>query len=315
MKLLELRWYSDPVLHETESPVVSVLPGADPWIYPYKDGFLLAHTAHDYKSVIVKRLPDMDHLERAETLVEWKPDASCDHTELLWAPEIHQFPRISDKWFIYYAGCDGDNSNHRMYVLESVSNDPAGPYIDKGKICDKENDRWAIDMTVMDYEGSLYAFWSGWETEQGDFPQNIYCARMSDPYTVISPRVMISQPELAWEKSVAAINEGPQVLMNNGKLYIVYSADASWMPEYKLGLLEFKGGEICNPANWKKFPSPVFEQGQTEAYGPGHASFVTAPNPHIVYHHKISPTPGWERIIKSKPFTWSTEEFPQFGQP
>ena len=44
-----------------------------------------------------------------------------------------------------------------------------GKYVDKGMLFtgdalgDWENNRWAIDMTLLDHKGQLYAVWSGWE--------------------------------------------------------------------------------------------------------------------------------------------------------
>src|SRR5207244_11570310 len=98
-----------------------------------------------------------------------------------------------------------------------------------------------------------------------------------------------SRPEHAWEMSVAAVNEGPQVLCNEaaGKLFIVYSADASWTHAYKMGVLEWMGGDVMDPAAWSKRPWPIFTGG-------GHGCFVdTVHGTHVVYHRKICADPGW----------------------
>ncbi len=46
------------------------------------------------------------------------------------------------------------------------------------------------------------------------------------------------------------ICEGPQVLKRNGDIFIVYSASASWTPDYRLGLLHHRTGDVLNPAAW-----------------------------------------------------------------
>src|SRR5207248_19073 len=83
---------------------------------------------------------------------------------------------------------------------------------------------------------------------------NLYIAPMDDPGTIAGERVLISRPEHDWELSVKPINEGPQVLRNveRDKLFIVYSADASWTTCYKLGLLEWVGGEVTDPSAWRE---------------------------------------------------------------
>jgi GH43 family beta-xylosidase len=44
----------------------------------------------------------------------------------VWAPELHQ---IDGQFYIYVAMDDGDNANHRMYVLQGTSTtDPTQPF-------------------------------------------------------------------------------------------------------------------------------------------------------------------------------------------
>jgi GH43 family beta-xylosidase len=106
---------------------------------------------------------------------------------------------------------------------------------------------------------------------------------------------------------VAALNEGPQVLRNegDGKLFITYSADASWTPEYKVGLLEWTGGDVLDPASWQKLPRPIFTGG-------GHGCFIEAGGErYFVYHRKLSADPGWaDREIVAEPFSWDAGGYP-----
>src|SRR5581483_3573837 len=127
----------------------------------------------------------------------------------------------------------------RTYVLEA--DEPLGPYREAGRLFDAHHDRWAIDLTVLEHEGRLYALWSGREGE-AKFPQNLYIAAMADPCTIAGRRSCISTPEHDWEMSVAAVNEAPEILRNwrQGKLFVAYSADASWTRAYKMGLLEWR---------------------------------------------------------------------------
>ena len=68
--------------------------------------------------------------------------------------------------------------------------------------------------------------------------------------------------------------------------------------------------------SWVK-SGPVFS-GTDVVYGVGHASFTVSPDgteDWIVYHAKKGPEPGWDRVIRTQPFTWSADGSPHFGRP
>jgi GH43 family beta-xylosidase len=280
-------------------------PGQDPWVVPHEGALLLVQSARNNSQIVIKRFLDLDRMHRNQETVIWKPRRKGDHGCQIWAPELHE---IAGKWYVYYAASDGQSQHHRMYVLES--DHPAGPYREVGKICDPHHDTWAIDLTVLQHDHRLYAVWSGWEAENEGFPQNLYIAPMANPWTICGERRLISSPEHGWEMSVAPINEGPQVTRNpgQGKLFIAYSADASWSQAYKMGLLEWVGGDVTSPGSWKKLPRPIFTGG-------GHGCFIeTGAGHHLVYHRKMSTDPGWaDREIRAEPFVWDSDGYPVIG--
>jgi GH43 family beta-xylosidase len=277
-------------------------PGQDPWVVPYEGELLLVQSSGDNRRIVVRPFSDFDDMASSEEIVIWAPGRGGDHTREIWAPEMHC---LAGRWYVYYAASDGRSANHRMYVLEA--DHPFGPYHELGKVYDPAHDAWAIDMTVLDHEGHLFGLWSGWETVEEQFPQNLYVAPMSDPATICGERHLLSVPELDWEHSVAAVNEGPEVLRNpaRGKLFVAYSADASWTGAYKMGLLEWLGGDVCQRDSWKKAPRPILTGG-------GHGCFVeTAGARYLVYHRKLSSVPGWaDREIRVRPFTWDADGYP-----
>jgi GH43 family beta-xylosidase len=278
-----------------------LFPAQDPWVVPYDETFLLIQSRNDDRRIVIRRFADLDRVHDSEETVIWAPTQG-DHTHQLWAPELHE---IAGRWYVYYAASDGENANHRTYVLEA--DHPLGPYRELGKVADPAHDVWAIDMTILDHAGGLYAVWSGWETVDAGFPQNLYIAPMSDPATISGERHLISEPEHGWERSVAAINEGPQVLRNPaaGKLFIVYSADASWTTAYKMGVLEWTGGDVLEKKSWTKHPSPLLAGG-------GHGCFVEWKGTiHAVYHRKTNSEPGWgDRVIAVQPLDWDADGNP-----
>jgi GH43 family beta-xylosidase len=277
-------------------------PGQDPFVVPHEGAFLLIQAARGDRRIVIKRFSDLDRMDRNTQTVVWKPLRGSQRGRQLWAPELHQ---IGGRWYVYYAASDGHNDNHRMYVLEA--DHPLGPYHALGKICDPRHDHWGIDMTVLQHDGRLYAVWSGWDGEHDGFPQHLYIAPMSDPATISGERVRISSPDQEWEMRVAPLNEGPQILRNerDGKLFIAYSADASWSQEYKVGLLEWTGGNLLDASAWTKLPRPLFTGG-------GHGCFIeVAGERRFVYHRKMSTDPGWgDREIRSEQFTFDARGYP-----
>jgi len=280
-------------------------PGQDPFVVPYEGALPLVQSARNDRRIVVKRFSDLDRMHRNDVTVIWSPRRGSDHRRQIWAPELHQ---LDGKWYVYYSASDGHNDLHRTYVLEADS--PFGPYRELGKIYDSAHDIWAIDLTVLRHEGRLYAVWSGWEGEHDGFPQHLYIAPMADPATISGERVRISSPDRDWEMRMAPINEGPQIVRNDldGKLFVAYSADASWTQEYKMGLLEWTGGDVLDPASWRKLPRPIFTGG-------GHGCFVeVAGRGCFVYHRKLSVDAGWgDREIRWEPFDWDAHGYLSFS--
>lgn len=241
-----------------------------------------------------------ENLLNATDHLVFKPEPDKEYSKQLWAPELHI---IENKCYIYIACDDGLNKNHRMYVLENNSDNPLNPYHVAGKITDS-TDRWAIDGTVLQYKNELYMLWSGWEKDINDH-QNIYIAKMSDPYTICSERVMISTPEYDWEKmdcvgdgvGLPLINEGPCVYIKNDKLFVFYSASGSWANNYCIGILEFLGGDLLNPHNYKKQPFPALSS-KDGLNGPGHCSvFSDLKDDFIAFHnYDKDKTEGWQNV-------------------
>ncbi len=281
-------------------------PGQDPWVVPFEGELLLVQSTRDDRHLSVLRFPDLAHMHDYDETVIWTPKRWSNHRRQLWAPELHN---VDGHWYVYYAASDGENSHHRTYVLES--DHPLGPYHELGKVYDAAHDTFSIDTTLLRHDGNLYAVWSGWEGRFDGFPQNLYVAPMSDPWTISGTRSLLSRPAHDWELSVAPINEGPEMLRNptTGQLFIVYSADASWTAAYKMGLLEFVGDDVTDPTAWRKSEAPLFTGG-------GHGCFVELGTTiYCVYHHKLTGEPGWgDRVIRYDPVRWDDHGRPVIGR-
>lgn len=299
--------------------------GADPYSF-YKDGY------YYYTNSLGNRLglwktKNLADLKTAEYKTIYTPPQSGTYAKELWAPEV-MF--INGKWYAYYAADDGANLHHRLYVLENASADPMqGEWTFKGQINDATN-KWAIDGDVAKINGSLYMVWSGWEGDVNG-EQDIYIAKMSNPWTIESNRIRISRPTLEWETHGDIkndvdpphinVNEGPQFLQHDGKVFVIYSASACWTDYYALGMLTLKGNNLLDSSAWTKTPQPVFKQSpENGVYATGHNSFFTSPSGKenwILYHANSNAGDGCgeKRSPRMQMFTWKKDGTPDFGVP
>jgi GH43 family beta-xylosidase len=287
--------------------------GADPWVVRHKDAYYYCRS--DGGKVWVGKAARLQEIGREPGAVVWTPPPNTPYSREIWAPELH---RLDGRWYVYVAADDGNNSNHRMVVLEGDAEDPQKPFTFKGKIA-APTDRWAIDATVLAMDGGKkYLIWSGWEVDQ-NVAQFLYIAPMSNPWTISGERVCISKPELPWElNGRPLINEGPVVLRNaRGKVFIIYSASGSWTDDYCLGQLALVGADPMKPASWVKQSKAVFAR-TADVFGPGHCSFVKSPDGKedwIVYHAARRKGGGWDRDVRIQKFGWAADGSPEFGTP
>ena len=292
--------------------------GPDPWV-AQKDGFYYFSKTEGDKLALYKTAK-MSKLSSASSMTIWQPPATGAYSRDIWAPEIHS---LQNKWYAYFAADNGNDTTHRIYVLETDDLTPATTnWTFKGQL-KPTTDRWAIDGTVLEYNNQLYLVWSGWKGYNQPGNQQLYIAKMKDPYTIDGDRVMISQPDYAWEKNGGPVNEGPEALINSsGRVFLTYSASSCFTDDYCLGLLTLKsGGDPMHPADWTKSPSPVFTKYVNgNAFGPGHNGFFKSPDGKedwIIYH--ANPISGQgcgdTRSPRMQKFSWNADGTPNFGSP
>jgi GH43 family beta-xylosidase len=300
--------------------------GADPYSF-YKNGFYY-YTNTTGNRLVIWKTKNIADLPTAESKTIFTPPPGTAYSKELWAPEILF---LKNKWYVYFAADNGNNNTHRMYVLENSSADPMqGHWVFKGKVADP-SDKWAIDGDVFKHRRKLYMVWSGWEGDVNG-QQDIYIARMKNPWTIKGSRVRISSPNLEWEMhgnlndannpKHVSVNEGPQALKRNKKLFLIYSGSGCWTDHYALGMLSFKGKRnLLDSSLWEKSTAPVFKQSiENGVYAPGHNSFFKSPDGKedwILYHANSAPGQGCgnRRSPRAQKFTWNSDDTPNFGEP
>ena len=280
---------------------------ADPWMV-FQDGFYYFTATLDPEGGLwVWKSRWLTEIDRGVKVKVWTAPPEGPRSRQIWAPELHF---LRGKWYLYYTASDGVDRNHRHYVLESETADPQGAYLDQGRV-DPQFEAYAIDGSVLETpDGELYFMYT---------TGALQIAPMSDPCTVSGEGVTIARADLAWEHGWL---EGPQALVRDGRIFIVYSAGHSAKVDYRLGLLTFTGGSPLDPAAWVKSPEPLFEPYSSAdgcVYTTGHCSFTRSPDGSedwLIYHAKDTAEYGFHgRTARAQPFTWKADGSPDFGRP
>ena len=299
--------------------------GADPWVVkaPSGDGYLWCAATADNTALTIYTSDELTSMGQPHVI--WEAPKSGPYSKEVWAPEFHH---LDGRWYVYFAASDGQNANHLTYVLQSRTDDPLGEYTLHGPLATGEGkdgrspNIWAIDVTVLEHANQRYAIWSGWDAPGTD-RQFLYIAPMKNPLELGATRVRIaSNDDFPWEITEPGpkgrgLNEGPEVLKTDKRTFVIYSCGASWLPTYKLGMLELVGDDPLQPSSWKKHDKPAFESTE-ETYGVGHSTFVQSSDKTQwwhVYHAKLSREPGWHRGIFLQSMRITDDGYPDFGKP
>ena len=293
-------------------------PGADPWVIEFRGKYYWSQSNNPTREIRLWKSNSLD--EPGEVKPIWQAPPRGPYSRELWAPEIHF---IDGKFYVFFAADNGRNERHLTYVLVSENDDPyseyrlEGPLYTGDDIEGKTQNRWAIDCTYFERKGKRYAVWSGWEDDRD--VQYLYIAEFAvDPPRTLTARVRIcDNADYLWERveerlGTRGLNEGPEILTApNGRVFLSYSCGASWLPTYKIGLLELVGDDPMKPESWKKFPTPFF-QSDAFQFGVGHGSFIVDPDgeTRYVYHAKTDRSAGWSRNVFWRYVDFDDQGFP-----
>ncbi|RSK33269.1 glycoside hydrolase family 43 protein [Hymenobacter metallilatus] len=298
------------------NPLLSV--GPDPWVYQ-KDG-VYYYMSTTGSNLVIRKTAKMTDLGSAVSTVVWTPQQAGINQRDLWAPELFFF---DGKWYIYYSADPLCCAGHRVHVLENATADPtSGTWTYKGRIASPADDLWAIDGTVLEQNGKRYLIWSGHQTV-GAGTQRLYISEMSNPWTLIGPRVELSRPEYNWETiGEPDVNEGPEIIKRGNKTFLVYSASHCSTDDYALGMLTASStADPLQLSSWTKSATPVFTKNTSgQAFGPGHNGFFKSKDgteDWMIYH--ANPLSGQgcgdNRSPRIQKINWKADDTPDFGAP
>lgn len=297
---------------------------ADPFItHPVAGMYYLTGSVPEYDRIVVRGATTIAGLATATESVVWRRPSSGRMGGHVWAPELH---RIDGRWYIYFAAGDSDDVFRiRMYVLESALADPRDPagWVLRGQIV-TEWDSFSLDATTFEHRGRRYLVWAQSEPEIA-VNSSLYIAELSSPWALAGKPVRIATPTRSWEIQGFRVNEGPAVIVRNGRVFMTFSASAT-DARYCMGLLTADAGaNLLDHASWVKTPEPVFVTHEpTRRYGPGHNSFTVAEDgvtDVLVYHARdyrdIVGDPLYDpnRHTRVQKLYWHRDGTPLFGVP
>ncbi|UJF35766.1 family 43 glycosylhydrolase [Paenibacillus hexagrammi] len=290
---------SSSAFHTFSNPLYQ---GQDPFV-TYKDGFYYFVSSSNLDSnnkVYVSKSRTLT--DQGEKIMVF--DSQGTQTRI-FAPEIFFF---DGKWYIYYcADLQEFGYKHMANVLESVTDDPQGAYVNKGALFTGENGvyKQANDFTVFDYQGQLYAVWG---TLGSGEPAGPAIAPMDNPYTITANRSFLP----------GGGGEGPRVLQKDGKVFITVSEGDYQSNGYRLSYFMNTDGNILNPSSWTRKNDVFVATGDVS--GPARAGFVKSVDgteDWMIYHSRVYKDVGrnWWRQVNIKKFGWNEDGTPNFGQP
>ncbi|WHT22512.1 glycoside hydrolase family 43 protein [Crossiella sp. CA-258035] len=294
---------------------------ADPFItLPVGGRYYFTGSVPEYDRIIIRGASTVEGLGAAAETVIWRRPASGRMGGHIWAPELH---RVGGKWYVYFAAGDSDEPFRiRTYVLESAAADPrAAGWVLRGQV-QTAWDTFTLDATTFAHRGKRYFLWA--QSEPGIATNsNLYIAEMASPLALRGTPVRIAVPTESWETQGFKVNEGPAVLVRNGRVFVTFSASAT-DARYCMGLLTAKAdANLVDPRSWVKSPGPVFSSNAgTSQYGPGHNSFTTVGGADVLVYHArdyrdITGDPLFDpnRHTRVKRLRWKADGSPDFGVP
>ncbi|GAB7036432.1 MULTISPECIES: glycoside hydrolase family 43 protein [Catenuloplanes] len=297
---------------------------ADPFITPrIRGNYYFTASVPEYDRLIVRGATTIAGLATATESVVWRRPATGPMGGHIWAPELH---RIDGRWYIYFAAGDSDDVFRiRTYVLESPLADPTDPagWTLRGRLA-TEWDGFTLDATTFAHRGRRYLVWAQSEPEIA-VNSSLYIAPMANPWTLGGKPTRIATPTRDWEIQGFRVNEGPAVLIRNGRVFVTFSASAT-DARYAMGLLTASASaDLMRNASWTKTPGPVFTTDErTRRYGPGHNSFTVAEDgvtDVLVYHARDyrditgDPLHDPNRHTRVQKLYWHADGTPMFGIP
>ncbi|MFB1097449.1 glycoside hydrolase family 43 protein [Terribacillus sp. JSM ZJ617] len=241
----------------------------------------------------------------SDNMVDWEEEGlAFDSTEQekqwatgdFWAPEVIKH---GDQYMMTYSARNKDGS---LRIAVASSSDPLGPFTDMNADIIQEQGSY-IDGHIFIDDGIPYLYYVKDCSENiidGNHVSQIFVQEMTEDLTALKgdPQLLL-QPDQEWEglQDDYQWNEGPFVLKEEDKYYLMYSSNYFASADYAVGYAvadnprgPFKKAEE-NPVLAKDLENGIS--------GPGHNSVTIGPDGetlYAVYHtHTYPEAPSGDR--------------------
>ncbi len=290
---------SSPLLAEDNTYQNPVGPDeiGDPWVLEYEDTYYLYATTNTVEGFNVWTSEDLvNWLYRGVAFNSGREENKFG-TGDFWAPEVIHY---EDMFYMVYSARDTDGS---LKIALASSDNPIGPFKDvQAPLFDRGTS--FIDGHIFVDGNTPYLYYVKDCSEniiEGTHTSQIYVQELSsDLLNLKGEPVLAAEPEQDWETDGEwQWNEGPYVLKENGRYYLMYSANYFASPDYAIGYAAAESP--LGP--WEKYEgNPILEKDLEKGVsGPGHNSAAYSPDgseKFIVYHTHTNPQdPSGNRVV------------------
>ncbi|RIX46560.1 glycosyl hydrolase [Paenibacillus nanensis] len=283
-------------IRQERFPFPAAAHRADPCIAKWNGRyyFIATNDADGNRSLSIRSAESIPDLVTAEEIRLLDTDSYDILKNFLWAPEFHE---IDGQLYLFFAGSTGEFIHIQSHVMRlKKGGDPvvAADWETPVRVVRQDGSPLfehgiTLDMTILQWNGRVYALWAQRQLIPHDLGSWIYIAEVDGgkPWRLKSEPVWISRPDYGWTNNRTFVEEGPFALITDRKIFVTFAA-AMVDATYCVGLLSAEpDADLLDPASWTKGNYPLLTSRHVPGeYGPGHNSYVTDDDGVIwnVYH-------------------------------
>lgn len=282
---------------EYKNPVGGMTDIGDPFVLKVNNIYYMYATSeptHGFKVWQSSNLVDWDDLGLAYSIkdqtIKW---AIGD----FWAPEVVAYNHM------FYMTYSARNKQGHLQISIAISESPAGPFMDISREIIKQEGSYIDGHLLIDENDIPYLYYVKDCSENiinDKHVSQIFVQKMNKELTRLlgNPRLLL-EPDAKWEglEEEFIWNEGPFVVVQNKKYYLMYSANHFAKSDYSIG---YAVSDRPMGPFIKATENPILAKKlDIEVSGPGHNSVIVGPDNetlYIVYHiHTDAEHPSGDR--------------------
>nr|WP_321408391.1 glycoside hydrolase family 43 protein [uncultured Carboxylicivirga sp.] len=308
------------------------IPLGDPFILLGSDGkYYMYGTSENLNGFKAYSSTDLVNWKDRGVILDTN-DANTWGIDCFWAPEVYE---KDGKYYLWYSSnwkYNPTNEGENFRIGVAISDSPVGPFknlynrpvfdpgypiIDANLFFDDEQNKIYLYYSRCCYKNPVESDLSEWAKEKGWYNEieeswiygveikADYSGVVGEPQLLLRPPVKKEDPQFEWEsRSVTnhEINrrwsEGSFIFKENGRLYLMYSANYFGGKDYAVGYAT--GNHPLGPFE-KATNNPVLQKNTDKGgivTGTGHNMVLTLPdNKRVCVYHARTKDTGHQRIV------------------